>query len=196
MSERVGVQPREVDPGLGRIYDMSLKVQKELVQRQKTAPLVIKAPKMEEYELGPQGLLGWYISQANRSEACLHDWTVWTHDIRSVSGKHRHQGGPVLFVIEGEGYTTMNGERYDWEEGDLVMIPMMPEQVEHQHFNTRTDGRSSKWLAFIWMPFFNTLGGEVVQRSVDREWAEKSGRSTYDDAAVAVEQVEQKPASA
>jgi hypothetical protein len=45
------------------------------------------------------------------------------------------------------------------------------------------------------MPFFNTLGGEVVQRSVDREWAEKSGRSTYDDAAVAVEQVEQKPAS-
>ena len=195
MAERVGVRPREADPGLGRIYDLSLKRQAELVQRQLTAPLVIKGPKQDEYELGPQGLLGWYLHHGNNHETCLHEWSVWTHDIRSVSGKHRHQGGPVLFVLEGEGYTTMNGERFDWEEGDLVMIPLMPEQVEHQHFNTRAEG-SSKWLAFVYMPFFNALGGEVVQRSVDPEWAEKSGRSTYGDAGVAVEHVEQKNESA
>ena len=195
MAEQIGVRPREPEAAAGLKFVKAQQDQKRQVNRQMTTPLVIKAPKKEEYELCPMGLLGWYLHPLPEPENCLHEWRVWTHDIRGVSGRHRHQGGAVLFVTEGVGYTTMNGERFDWEEGDLVMIPLMPEQVEHQHFNAREDG-PSKWLAFVHMPTWNLLGGEVVQKAVDPEWAEKSGQSTYDDAGIATEHVEPQAESA
>ena len=37
-----------------------------------------------------------------------------------------------VLVIQGRGYDVHDGERWDWERGDLVSIPAM---AEHQHFN-------------------------------------------------------------
>ena len=65
----------------------------------------------------------------------LQHWRVFIHDIKTRSGKHRHQGGLVIYVLEGKGYSVVDGERKDWEKGDLVLLPMKPEGVEHQHFN-------------------------------------------------------------
>ena len=36
-------------------------------------------------------------------------------------------------MIRGQGYDTHDGERWNWDKGDLINIPAF---TEHQHFNT------------------------------------------------------------
>jgi len=56
------------------------------------------------------------------------------------SGSHKHaHTEAMLYVLEGRGYSVIDGERYDWEEGDAVHVP--PRMTTHEHFNdsdTRT----------------------------------------------------------
>ncbi len=39
----------------------------------------------------------------------------------------------ILYVLEGAGYSEIDGVRYDWEAGDAVQIP--PKMTRHEHFN-------------------------------------------------------------
>ena len=64
-------------------------------------------------------------------EAVLDDWNIFVQDIKVHSGKHRHQGGLVIYIIEGEGWSEVDGERHDWEAGDLLLLPLKPGGVEH-----------------------------------------------------------------
>ena len=48
------------------------------------------------------------------------------------TGKHSH-GEEVMFIIEGEGCTVIDGERFDWEKESTLFIPF---GAVHQHFNT------------------------------------------------------------
>ncbi len=49
------------------------------------------------------------------------------------SGKHAHMEA-VLYTMEGEGYSVVEGERTDWKKGTLIHVP--GPQTIHQHFNT------------------------------------------------------------
>ena len=42
----------------------------------------------------------------------------------------------LVLVLEGKGYDIHDGERWNWEQGDLICIPGM---TEHQHFNSGSD---------------------------------------------------------
>jgi gentisate 1,2-dioxygenase len=46
--------------------------------------------------------------------------------------RHRHGGEALLYVISGTGYSEVDGERHDWEAGDLIVVDHF---VWHQHFN-------------------------------------------------------------
>jgi len=39
----------------------------------------------------------------------------------------------VLYVLEGVGFSEIDGEHYDWEAGDAVHVP--PKMTRHEHFN-------------------------------------------------------------
>jgi quercetin dioxygenase-like cupin family protein len=56
----------------------------------------------------------------------------------SSSHDHSHTEA-VLFVLEGVGFSEIDGEHYDWEAGDAVQIP--PKMTRHEHFNP-SDGRT------------------------------------------------------
>jgi len=51
------------------------------------------------------------------------------------SGKHSHMEA-ILYVLEGEGYSVIDGERVQWKKGSLLHV-QGPDTV-HQHFNTGT----------------------------------------------------------
>ncbi len=189
MSEQLLTQEPEPEEAVGPLYLAEYGHIEDHVQRQHTAPLVVKALREDQYELNPQGKIGYYLHEQMFTDTCLRDWWVFIHDIRKVSGKHRHQGGLVLFILEGRGYTTMNGERFDWKAGDLVLMPLLPERVEHQHFNSNP-GTGAKWMAFIHIPSFKEVGGELTQSSLDPEWVEKTGITSWKGATVATEDVE------
>jgi quercetin dioxygenase-like cupin family protein len=48
------------------------------------------------------------------------------------TGKHRH-GEESMHILEGEGFSIIDGQRFDWHQGSTLQIPY---RAEHQHFNT------------------------------------------------------------
>ena len=48
------------------------------------------------------------------------------------TGKHRH-GEESMHILEGEGFSIIDGQRFDWHKSSTIQIPFW---AEHQHFNT------------------------------------------------------------
>ena len=48
------------------------------------------------------------------------------------SHRHTHTEA-MLYVLEGTGYSEIDGQRYDWSAGDAVHVP--PRMTLHEHFN-------------------------------------------------------------
>lgn len=46
---------------------------------------------------------------------------------------HRHTVEAVLYVLQGNGHSIIDGVRYDWEPGDFISVPMFS---WHRHVNT------------------------------------------------------------
>ena len=87
-------------------------------------------------EVNPQGMLKWYMHPAIDSTA--HKFLIfYTQEIPplSRSGKQRSQGGVVFVVVEGAGYTVIDGQRHDWKKNDVLQLPIKPDGVIFQHFN-------------------------------------------------------------
>jgi gentisate 1,2-dioxygenase len=111
----------------------------------------------------------------------LQNRSVFTHEVRKISGKYRHQGELVIYVIDGKGYSVVDGERVDWEKGDLVLLPilvllpMKPGGVEHQHFNLDPE-KPALWMAFIHQGTREYgLGGDANRTFARLESARRSG---------------------
>ena len=88
------------------------------------------------WEVNPQGMMKWYMHPD--IETTAHKFLIfYAQEIppRSRSGKQQCQGGMVFVVVEGMGYSILDGERYDWKKGDLLQLPIRPEGVAFQHFN-------------------------------------------------------------
>jgi gentisate 1,2-dioxygenase len=81
-----------------------------------------------------------------------------------IARAHRHTSSAVFHVIEGSGYSVVDGQRLDWEDKDVFCVP---EWAFHEHVNT---GRQPAIL------FSHT--DVPVMRSLDlyREEAHPAGR--------------------
>lgn len=119
-----------------------------------------------------------YYLHPHKPEAAYRDMLVFINDIHTHNGVHTHQGGLVLYVLEGDGKTVYDGEWADWEEGDLILLPIKPGGVEHQHFNNEP-GRPARWLAFIPLAFWDFLASEIMQVKNSPDW---KGDSPVDEA--------------
>ena len=110
-----------------------------------------------------------YLDPLTFKDTPLQDWRVFTHEVRTRSGKHRHQGGLVIYVVHGKGYSVVEGEKIEWEKGDLVLLPMKVGGTEHQHFNT-VPGDPAVWIAFIYQPIQEHLAHELTQSEASPEF--------------------------
>jgi len=143
-------------------YDRNYARTQEIQQRSRTAKIVVRRGERQE-EMTRQGRLRYYLNRTVLHDTVLKDWNVFTHELRTRSGKHRHQGGLVIYVIDGKGYTVVEGQRLDWESGDLILLPIQPGGVEHQHFNLNGD-TPSFWMAYIYKPFHDEVAHGMEQR--------------------------------
>jgi quercetin dioxygenase-like cupin family protein len=133
------------------------------------------------------GQLPWQTSRQGRSKYYLHieadgvavqDWMVFRKEVMTESGAHIHQGGLVIYVLRGHGYSVFDGTRLDWKQGDLLVLPVKPDGVEHQHFNCDPAG-SSEWIAFVFLPFLHATGSVLTQVKEQTAWRdeqEEAGR--------------------
>ncbi|UWP80237.1 cupin domain-containing protein [Dactylosporangium fulvum] len=166
MAERV----QERDPSGINLYHEFLARLEKRQDDAENGQIVMKGSELP-WQLGRQGRVKFYLYAVGRDQTAIKDWLVFVNDIHTHTGKHIHQGGLGLYILRGRGYTVVNGERFNWKEGDLVILPVMPGGCEHQHFNEDPD-ESSLWLAIIYEPFMYVTGSQLEQREVHPDWKE------------------------
>lgn len=170
MAERERTRVREREPPKLNSYEVALQEDRAFQERQRNGRIVVKFADCPQ-GVSRQGRLRFYLNRLTKDTA-LTDWTVFTHEVRTHSGKHRHQGGLVIYVIDGVGYSVVDGERIDWKKGDLLLLPLRPGGVEHQHFNTDIGGKPALWMAFIHMPTREFVASEMTQTEPSPEFKE------------------------
>src|SRR5262249_53336364 len=104
-------------------------------------------------------------------DTAVRDWYVFQKDIATQSGRHVHQGGLIIYVTKGTGYSVIDGVRYDWKPGDLMVLPVRPGGCDHQHFNNDDSG-TCQWVAFIYNPWLWLTGAMFEQISEQKGWKE------------------------
>src|SRR5262245_5737774 len=142
----------------------------QVVVRGKGNPWVLERQGLVRNYLMPERYAGEPVTTA------LDGWVVFVQEVRVHSGKHRHQGGLVIYILEGEGYSIVDGERLEWEAGDLLLLPIKPGGVEHQHFN-RYEDKPVKWIAFIHAAIYEWGASEMVQIEQHPEFKARKPRS-------------------
>ncbi len=162
MTQFVRTRVRELEPGGEDVYEQNMRLQLAIRDLSLTGKVVIRAAD-RPFQQTRQGRLRFYLARGITTDAPLKDWHCFVLDVQRHSGKHRHQGGLCIFVLEGEGYSVVDGERIDWEAGDLILLPIKPGGCEHQHFNRYAD-RPCKWIAFIYMPLQDETGFYLEQQ--------------------------------
>src|ERR1700722_804298 len=72
-------------------------------------------------EVSRQGLLRWYMHPGIKDTA-LSVLMFFQQEIPpgSRSGRLKFQGGQVMLILEGQGYTLIDGVKHPWKAGDLL----------------------------------------------------------------------------
>ncbi|MEW6472054.1 MAG: cupin domain-containing protein [Actinomycetota bacterium] len=138
-------------------------------QRAAKGAILIKGSE-QPWELNRQGRCRFY-AHLGRTDLANPDWISFRHEIHTHSGMHVHQGGLALFVTRGRGYTICNGRRADWKAGDVILLPIEPGGVEHQHFNLGEE--PCEWIAFAFNPWLDAMGNGYEQKTNHPEYREE-----------------------
>jgi hypothetical protein len=127
-------------------WDELLKLRDE--QREQTlAGLQVIKEKELPLETNRQGLMRWYMHPAIKDTA-LSVLMFFQQEIPpgSRSGRIKFQGGQVMMILEGQGYTTVDGVKHPWKAGDVVNLPLRSDGIIVQHFNSDPD-KPAKFVA-------------------------------------------------
>lgn len=149
-------------------YDDTMKKLRERVEQSRRGTKVIKG-RSRPWEINRQGIIRNYADNEN-TELANNNWTIFCHEVRHHSGRHTHPGGMNLFVLKGKGYTVVDGKRFDWSEGDLILLPIKRGGVEHQHFNL--DGLPSRWICLRHRSISDNTGHYREQKENFMMWKE------------------------
>lgn len=90
----------------------------------------------------------------NTSVGITHQWTEPPYH---HSGRHKHLEA-VVYAVAGEGYTELNGNRVEWEAGDVLYVP--PAMWEHEHTNDNPNPITQLRIAFGIRTWFTDIWPE------------------------------------
>lgn len=152
-------------------YEKSMRHYQEWADRQKSGELLIRGDK-RDYQVSRQGFIKYYMN-ALFTDTALSSWAVFEHLIKNQSGRHKHQGGIIIYALEVQGSTEVNGEVLEWKAGDLLLLPIQPSGCTHQHWN-RDTSKGCRWVAFNDLLVSRTIANAIEQVS---EMPDRRGRN-------------------
>lgn len=150
-------------------YDELIEIRDKERRRIADAGVCVKGAELP-WEINPQGVMKWYMHPNIDSTA--HKFVMfYSQEIPpgSRSGKQHCQGGVVFVAVEGAGYTVIDEQRYDWKKGDLFQLPIKPDGVVFQHFNS-----SDSAAALLIAAEPNLVAASGVDRACGFEQLEKA----------------------
>src|ERR1700745_4369730 len=108
----------------GNHWDEILALRERQREQYKDGIQVIKEAELPQ-EVSRHGLLRWYLHPAIK-DTCLSVLLFYQQEIPpgSRSGRLKFQGGQVMMITEGRGYTTINGVKHAWKVGDVLNLPL------------------------------------------------------------------------
>lgn len=127
-----------IESGTINLFDELLRKRDEYRDNVKHSTMVIDGEKLP-LERNHMGLYRWYLHPSMKRTA-IRTQLVWTQEIPpgGCSGKLKTQGGQIHIVLEGRGYTVIDGVKHDWEQYDAIFLPLSQTGTVHQHFNSDT----------------------------------------------------------
>jgi gentisate 1,2-dioxygenase len=92
------------------------------------------------------GKLRWYMHPSIENTA-LSTLMFFEQELApgSRSGRLKFQGGQVVYVLSGSGYTTVDGVKHTWKTGDVLNLPIKRDGIIVQHVNSGSE--TAKLLA-------------------------------------------------
>jgi hypothetical protein len=116
-------------------WDELLKLRDEQREHRKNGLQVIRGKELPQ-EVNRQGLMRWYMHPSIK-DTVLSTHMFWEQEIPpgSRSGRMKFQGEQVMYIIEGKGYTLIDGVKHHWKAGDVVNLPLRKPGIVIQHFN-------------------------------------------------------------
>ena len=105
-------------------------------KRRAEAKVVIKGAD-RPVEDTPLGNLRWYMHPIIEDSPTKF-YLLYVQEIApgEKSGKLVVPGGQIIHIWQGKGYTILDEETFHWKEGDVLQLPVRPQGVTFQHFNT------------------------------------------------------------
>jgi quercetin dioxygenase-like cupin family protein len=101
----------------------------------KSAIQVVKGSELPQ-EVNRQGLMRWYL-HPSITDTTLTTLMFFEQEIPpgSRSGRVKFQGEQVIYILEGKGYTLIDGVKHHWEAGDVLNLPIRKPGIIVQHVN-------------------------------------------------------------
>jgi hypothetical protein len=121
------------------LFDELIELRDQQREQRRNAMQVIKKGELP-LELNQHGLLRWYLHPFI-DDTAIKAITFYTQEIPpgSRSGKQKHPGELMFYVVSGRGHTLIDGVRHPWKADDVVSIPTREGGVVYQHFNDDPD---------------------------------------------------------
>jgi gentisate 1,2-dioxygenase len=141
--------------GAHPLWDHMFDLHAAELERKRHAQCVVERDSTPQ-ELTPLGFVRWYL-HPRRVEVVSRTMYFLELEIPagSRSGLLRHQGSLIHLVVQGSGYTTLNGTKHAWEADDVIGIPPRPNGVEVQHFS---DDAGPARLVMAWPNMDGAMG--------------------------------------
>jgi quercetin dioxygenase-like cupin family protein len=98
--------------------------------------------------------------------------TIFEEAAHSSSHSHTHTEA-MLYVLEGRGYSLIDGARHEWQTGDAIHVP--PRMTHHGHFNDSDQRARTLRIEFGIRYFYESLwtGYEKIKDRPGSRGAEK-----------------------
>ena len=167
MVEKLQEREREEEPQ-ETLYDQSYRFINEAARAREEGKVIIKG-KDNPFQQSRQGMLRFLLHQTQWDTVAVPFWSVFINRVKTHGGKHTHQGGLAIYVLEGKGYSVVDGIKYDWKKDDLILLPVQPGGVEHQHFN-ENPGEPCEWIAFVFEPMGAAAATRMEQKTEHPDW--------------------------
>ena len=115
-------------------------------EARKTAIQVVRGDELPQ-EINQQGLMRWYM-HPSIDDTALTSLMFFEQEIPpgSRSGRYKFQGEQVIYILEGKGFTILDGVKHHWVAGDVLNIPIRKKGVVIQHVNVDPD-KPAKFVA-------------------------------------------------
>jgi len=117
-------------------WDELLKLRDRQREQMRNGIQVIKEAELP-LEVSRHGLMRWYLHPSIK-DTCLTVLMFYQQEIPpgSRSGRLKFQGGQVMMITDGQGYTVIDGVKHSWKAGDVLNLPLRADGIIVQHFNT------------------------------------------------------------